>query len=240
MSHYKRLHAFSLSLLLAGCSGYTVIPAHPDNPDFAPIAPQTASISPNYSGSIYHQDSGLDSLYTDLRAYKIGDLLTVILTETTKANKNANTDTTKTTAVNVQNPTLFGTTPQFNVPNIIPLVMNSKNNLRSQLDSNNKFAGKGTSSQNNSLQGSISVTVAQVLQNGNLVIRGEKWISLNQGAEYIRLTGLVRPYDIDADNNVQSVKVANPRITYKGTGALAEANQEGWLARFFSGPLYPY
>ena len=226
--------------ILYGCAGYTVIPAHPDNPDYAPVAPPNQSIAPSYSGTLYQQDYGLDSLYTDLRAYKVGDLLTVQLTETTTANKAANTNTNKTTAVSVANPTLFGSTPQFNVPNIIPLVSNKNNDLQFQLNSANTFAGSGTSVQNNNLQGSISVTVANVLSNGNLVIRGEKWISLNQGSEYIRLTGVVRPYDIDADNSVPSIKIANPRISYKGTGALAEANQTGWLARFFNGPAAPY
>jgi len=108
------------------------------------------------------------------------------------------------------------------------------------LDSNNTFAGNGTSAQNNNLTGSITVTVSAVLANGNLSIRGEKWLNLTQGSEFIRLTGIVRPYDIDADNTVASSKIANPRITYRGTGAINEANQEGWLARFFSGPLWGY
>ncbi len=226
--------------IVSGCAGYTWIPPKPNDPAYAPTLPNEASTAPNFSGSVYQPDFGLDSLYTDLRAYRVGDLLTVRLSEATTASKAANTATTKTTSVAIANPTLFGSTPQFNVPGIIPLASNKDNTLQFQLDSNNNFNGTGTSGQNNSLQGSITVTVARVLANGNLQIRGEKWINLNQGSEYIRLSGIVRPYDIDPDNSVPSTKIANPQITYSGTGALADANQEGWLARFFNGPLYPY
>lgn len=211
-------------ILLSGCSGYTWIPAQPDNPDFAPIAPENPSIAPNFSGAIYHPVNGVDSLYTDLRAHRVGDVLTIVLAETTTASKNANTSTSKSEALDIKSPTVFGATYPINT----------------KLDSSDAFKGAGSSDQKNNLQGSITVTVAHVLNNGNLVIRGEKWISLNQGSEFIRLTGIVRPYDIDADNNVLSTKVANPRIAYKGTGALADANQEGWLARLFVGPLFPY
>lgn len=229
-----------LSFCLSGCSGYVWIPAHPDDPEYAPTAPPEPSAVPNLTGSIYQTNYGLDSLYNDLRAYKVGDILTVNLIETTTAQKAANTNTTKTSNVDVSDPTIFGSMPQFNVPKIIPLVSNKDNNLRFKLDSNNTFTGNGASSQNNALQGSITVTVERVLANGNLIIKGEKWITLNQGSEYIRLNGIVRPYDIDANNTVPSTKLANPRITYRGTGALAEANQAGWLARFFNGPVYPY
>ncbi len=225
---------------LTACAGYQWVPPHPDDPEYAPTIPQAPNQVPQLTGSLYQGDSGLDSMFSDLRAYRVGDLLRVRLSETTKADKSSNTSTNKATGVNVQNPTLFGSTPEFNVPKVIPLASNTNNNLQFQLDSDSSFTGDGTSSQNNSLKGEITVTVAQVLPNGNLMIRGEKWITLNQGAEFIRLAGIVRPYDIDPDNSISSSKIANPRITYSGTGALAEANQQGWLARFFNGPIFPY
>lgn len=241
---YRKLASIVILLsavaLLSACSGYQVVSQHPNDPDYAPVAPSTPHTVPNLSGSLYQSDYGLDSLFVDVKAYRIGDILTVTLAEATTANKAANTSTTKTGSVDVQNPTLFGSTPQFNVPGIIPLASNINNNLRFATNSNNSFAGNGTSAQKNSLQGSITVTVMNVLSNGNLMIRGEKWITLNQGSEFIRLSGIVRPYDIDPNNTVPSTKIANPRIIYSETGALAEANQTGWLARFFNGPLFPY
>jgi flagellar L-ring protein precursor FlgH len=84
------------------------------------------------------------------------------------------------------------------------------------------------------------VTVAEVLPNGNLVVRGEKWLTLTNGDEYIRLSGIVRPDDISPDNIVLSERIANPRITYRGQGAVAESNIPGWLGRFFRSALFPF
>jgi len=96
------------------------------------------------------------------------------------------------------------------------------------------FDGKASSDQSNSLSGSISVTVSEVLPNGILRIQGEKWLRLNQGDEYIRLTGLVRPQDIGTDNTIPSSKVADARIAYGGTGDFDDVNRQGWLSRFFN------
>ncbi len=108
------------------------------------------------------------------------------------------------------------------------------------LSSKNAFKAKSDTKQSNLLQGTISVTVQKVFANGNLAIRGEKWISLNQGNEFIRISGMIRPEDIDKDNQVVSTKVANARIYYGGTGPLAESNEEGWLSRFFNSGWWPF
>ena len=102
------------------------------------------------------------------------------------------------------------------------------------------FDGQGSSSQSNRLNGDITVTISRRMPNGNLVVRGEKWITINQGREFIRVSGLVRPIDIEPDNSVPSAKVANASITYAGRGALADANAPGWLARVFMSPKLPF
>jgi flagellar L-ring protein precursor FlgH len=79
-----------------------------------------------------------------------------------------------------------------------------------------------------------------VLPNGNLVIRGEKWLTLNTGEEFIRLEGIVRSKDVSADNMVMSNRIANARIQYSGKGALADAQEAGWLSQFFLSPLNPF
>ncbi len=103
-----------------------------------------------------------------------------------------------------------------------------------------KFAGEGDSAQSNSLQGYITVTVQKVLPNGNLYVKGEKWIGINQGSEYVRVTGVIRPIDLASDNSIPSSQVANARIAYGGKGALADANAQGWLSRFFNSPWTPF
>ena len=94
--------------------------------------------------------------------------------------------------------------------------------------------------QSNSLDGSISANVMQVLNNGSLVIRGEKWISINNGDEFIRVTGLVRSQDIKPDNTVDSTRMANARIQYSGTGTFADAQKVGWLSQFFMSDWWPF
>jgi flagellar L-ring protein precursor FlgH len=100
--------------------------------------------------------------------------------------------------------------------------------------------GDSKSGQSNSLTGSITVTVADVLPNGIIAVRGEKWLTLNTGDELVRIAGLVRADDIATDNTVSSTRVADARITYSGTGAFADASQPGWFDRFFLSPLFPF
>ncbi|MCK7583272.1 MAG: flagellar basal body L-ring protein FlgH [Chromatiales bacterium] len=151
------------------------------------------------------------------------------LVENTNAAKSASTTTKKENAVDIANPTLFGTTVQWNAPANWPLASTSNLDLSASLNSSNDFKGDGGSSQKNSLIGSISVVVVEVLANGNMVVRGEKQIGINQGSEYVRLSGIVRPQDVLPDNSVLSTQVADARISYRGKGALADANEHGWL-----------
>jgi flagellar L-ring protein FlgH len=102
------------------------------------------------------------------------------------------------------------------------------------------FDGSGNASQSNQLSGEVAVTVAEVLPNGNLVIQGEKWLGINQGNEFVRIRGIIRPVDISASNTVQSTQVANAQLYYGGTGALQDSNAQGWLSRFFNSPIWPF
>src|SRR5690606_4314762 len=102
------------------------------------------------------------------------------------------------------------------------------------------FNGEADANQSNSLTGPITVTVADVLPNGLLAVRGEKWITLNNGDELIRLSGLIRPEAVGPDNSVLSTRIADARITYSGTGAFANASKPGWLSQFFMSPVWPF
>jgi len=211
--------------LLSGCSS---LPQRDDG-NWAATLPPPPVPADQSNGSIYQ--AGRDvALFEDVKARRVGDLLTVRLVEQTDASKTSNTSTTKTTDVEIANPTLFGR----------PVTKNGTPLLSGSLDSDQAFAGAGDSSQSNSLEGSITVTIAERLPNGYLVIRGEKWVSLNQGREFIRISGIVRPVDIGPDNTVLSAQVADARIAYGGKGALADANRMGFLARFFNHPWVPF
>lgn len=191
------------------------------------------------NGAIY-QAGYSRQLFSDAKAHRVGDLLTIVLDESTQASKSASTSTKKQDSVSITNPVLFGSPVQFNAPGILPLASNRSNGLGNSLDSSQKFGGTGDSSQSNSLTGNITVVVTRVLPNGNLVVRGSKHLTLNQGDELIHISGLVRPEDIQQDNTVLSTRVADAQITYSGTGVVAAASHMGWLARFFNSEFWPF
>lgn len=223
-----------LILLVTGCATAPV-----PQQVYPPTPPERYESPEPDNGAIYRDDRDV-RLFEDIKARRIGDVITIILQESTAASKSANTTTDRATSVDVDSPTIFGATPTFNVPGIIPLDSNRNNTLEQSLGASSTFEGQGDSNQSNSLSGNITVTVAEVLGNGNLVVRGEKWLTLNQGEEFVRISGIVRPQDISTANTVFSAQVADARITYSGKGMLADANRPGWLARFFNSPFWPF
>jgi flagellar L-ring protein precursor FlgH len=180
-------------------------------------------------GAIYREAGNID-LFMDLRARAVGDILTVQLVERTNAAKESSTNTAKGSSIDTGLPIVAGG----------PVTFRGNQFLNNELGSDSSFGGAADSSQSNRLDGTITVTVADKLANGNLLVRGEKWITLNQGEEFIQLQGIVRPVDIGPDNSIPSTKVGDARITYSGKGTLADSNRPGWLARFFNAPWFPF
>ena len=197
------------------------------DPAFASTPPAVAEPSPK-NGAIYHPGYEM-ALFRDLKAHRVGDILTVRLMEKTDASKEAETTIDKDTEFNIDSPTLFGKSVGIN-----------GYTLESSMDAQRNFEGAADSNQSNSLTGNITVTVAAVLPNGNLVIRGERVYTLNRGHEQIRISGIVRPEDITTENTVLSTQVADATISYTGQGELADSNAAGWLARFFLSPFFPF
>jgi flagellar L-ring protein precursor FlgH len=221
-------------LLGSGCSKQVV---KPDDPMFAPIQP-TALVPPErQDGSLYQSRYSM-GLFNDRRAHRIGDIITVVLSESTNAKKSANTDLSKETDINFDPGVILGKDLSTQISSSLPLL--DKIGLLTSLSQSREFAGAGDSDQSNSLSGQITVTVSNVLPNGVLEVRGEKWMTFNQGDEYIRIKGLVRPDDITDNNTVMSNRIADARITYSGTGDLADANRQGWMSKFFSSEYWPF
>ncbi len=217
-----------LSVLFAGCS---TSPAKLANEGFETVRPPYVSPPPPLQGAIFQAGYGL-ALYEDIRAHQVGDILTVVLSERTNATKQASTSTSKDSSIEVPNPTVFGNPFRFNTK--------ARNSLETSMESANAFDGAGDSAQSNSLTGNVTVTVAEVLPNGNLIVQGQKRMTINQGEEFVRFSGIVRPADINPDNTILSTKVANARIAYVGEGMVADANSQGWLGRFFSSKWWPF
>ncbi|MDH5483907.1 MAG: flagellar basal body L-ring protein FlgH [Gammaproteobacteria bacterium] len=213
------------SQLMTGCAT-----APPELSEFEPIVRPVAPAKPRYNNGSLFQARSI-SLFEDQRPYSIGDILTINLNESTSASKKAATSTKKDDTVSLGTTVLGGRTPTRANGNEIFAV---------ELAPSRAFDGEGDSSQSNSLNGQITVTVVDILPNGNLVVQGEKWFTLNQGKEYIRLAGIVRPQDVQPDNTVTSSKLADAQIAYSGEGFVADSNTQGWLTQFFSSKWWPF
>lgn len=221
-----RVASLAAVMALTGCAHNTHI--HPGQGDWKPVQPVAPAYASATPGAIFQAGRGM-SLFVDHRAMQVGDIVTVNLEERTDASKQSTTTTNKENDLSVPGATLLGG----------PVTAGGKAFLENAFGSEQSFKGAGSSSQSNRLSGSITVTVAEVLPNGTLRVQGEKWVTLNQGEEFIRLTGLIRPVDIAPDNSVPSWKVADARIAYSGKGALNDANAMGWLGRLFQSVLSP-
>lgn len=229
----NRFHLLPL-LALAALAGCVSPPPKPDDPYYAPVMPRTPMPAAQNNGSIY-QAGFENNLYGDRKAFRIGDIITITLNEKTQASKKANSDISKDSSNKMGLTSLFGSKATTNNP-----FGSGDLSLSAEYSGNRETKGDSAAGQSNSLTGSITVTVAEVMPNGILAVRGEKWMTLNTGNELVRIAGLIRADDIATDNTVSSTRVADARITYSGTGAFADASQPGWLDRFFLSPLWPF
>jgi flagellar L-ring protein FlgH len=188
-------------------------------PDYAPTAPP-ATVEWRADGAIFRASGGYAPLTSGARASMVGDVLTVMLVERTQASKATSQTTGRDGSIGLTPPA----TGLFNLFSPSDVTTSGTN----------AFKGQGQAAQSNQLTGEISVTVAAVLANGTMRVRGEKLVTLNRGDEFIQFSGLVREADIGSDNRVLSTRVADARITYTGKGEMARASKQGWLQRFFS------
>jgi flagellar L-ring protein precursor FlgH len=220
MTHARNVLSALLGLsALAACS--IVPPTSVHQPMSArPVAAREAG-AVAATGAIYQAGGAKMSLFEDLRARNVGDILTVLIEEKATAAKKSNSAASRAGSDSFSVPTVFG----------LPGKSFQEANLAAS--SANKFDAKGESASNNTFTGNVTVTVIEVLANGNLLVSGEKQVSISQGTEYIRFSGVVNPVTLNAANTVSSTKVADARIEYKGSGYIDEAQTMGWLARFF-------
>lgn len=213
----------SLSMLMVGCNNILDDAGIVDQTVYPPAYPIYDRPIPKCNGSIYQAGREV-TLFDDRTAKRVGDILTVRLEETTQGQKKAKTKTQKIATNNFPIPILFG---------------GDVHSLNFQTATDQQFNGEGEANQQNKLFGSISVTVVRVLANNNLVIQGESWLTINQGREYVRLSGIVRREDIDPSNTISSRRVADARITYSGNGQVANVTRGGILTQLLN-KFFPY
>jgi flagellar L-ring protein precursor FlgH len=176
------------------------------------------------AGAIYQPDAGRLILYEDRRARFVGDTITILIQENTSASKKSSANASRNGSTALTVPSVSG----------LPIgALQGLQGIDVEAASKQSFSGKGDAASNNLFTGSLAVTVIEVLENGNLLVSGEKQVTINQGTEFVRFSGVVNPVYIQADNTVSSTRVADARLEYRGTGYVSEAQTMGWLGRFF-------
>lgn len=211
----KRL-ALLVLVVTAGCT--TVPPTNVHQPMTA--RPAYRAEMPPANGAIWQAGQGRP-LFEDRRARYVGDTITVRITERTTATAQSNRKLDKTNSISATVGSLLG------------LPGKTLQGINLDAESANAFDGKGQAANNNAFTGNITVTVIDVLPNGNLLVSGEKQVAIGQEQEFVRISGVVNPSFVDAFNVVESSKVADARIEYKSSGQLSEGQIMGWMARFF-------
>ena len=220
----KILMVLSLTVMVCSCTTLPSNRIQQDDPFYAPVPAQSLVPPPAEKGSIYSM-SNSTQLFSDKNARRVGDIITIMLDEKTTSKKSSNSNSKKASSTAFTAPTIGG--------NLIPELSASIGNDRS-------FSGSGGAGQSNQMNGVISVTISEVLPNGVLVVKGEKWLTLNNGDEFIRITGLIRPEDIDVDNSVSSQQLADARITYSEKGDIANSNRMGWFSKILNSKFWPF
>jgi flagellar L-ring protein precursor FlgH len=201
---------------LAGCGTTpSSIVEHPTT-----ARPVVQAVQTPVNGAIY-QAAAYRPLFEDRRARHVGDVLTIVINEKTQAGKEASSNAAKTSAVDASIGTVAG----------IPL--KTLQGLTLGAEASAEYDDESKLNSSNTFSGSVTVTVIEVLPNGNLIVAGEKQIGLDKGTEYVRLSGVVQPDTIQAGNTVSSAKVADARIEYRTSAKFDQAEVMSWMARFF-------
>ena len=222
MNNLQSLVAVVALSLLGSCGSYNPLKTvEVQQPLTARPAPITAVPGAHSGGAIF-QTVNYQPLFEDRRARNVGDIITIVLNEKVQASKQSGSNVDKSGSTSLSIPTLAGKLP-----------FKFLQGTTATASSANKFSGKGDSASSNDFTGTITVTVIEVLGNGNLLVSGEKQIGINQGSEFIRFSGVVNPTTVVNNNTVSSTQVADARIEYRGTGYIDEAQTMGWLSRLF-------
>ena len=207
-----------ISALLGGCANTDLTQKTlTHSPDFAPVYPLASDANRIPTGGIYGNRQS-DAWFGRGRNFQVGDIITVLLDESTQAARTSNTDLSRE-AKNTGLPTGLNT----EIGKISPFLQGIDLSSSGQTSK-----GKGVADQKATLKGSLAVTVVEVLANGNLMVRGEKKLGLAEGTEVIQVSGIIRPQDVGPNSTVQSLRLANAQISYRGNGDVANAAKAGW------------
>jgi flagellar L-ring protein precursor FlgH len=233
--HPVRLRVVTCAMILAtlltflnGCSlmrpTVTTLPT-PKEAATPPPVPQYTT-----TGSLWNENSDVARLYTDNRASRIGDIVTIRIVESATGAKNATTKTSKDSSS--ENTFKGSFSSFFDLPARALSFLSPDGSLK--VTSKDSYAGNGATSRNDQLNASMTAIVTEVYPNGNLKILGHREVVVNSERQTMELTGIIRPFDVDSRNTVQSTAIADAKISYTGFGVVDDKQHPGWLVRIMN------
>lgn len=215
---YKLSSSLLLLVLLEACTPSTSI----KQPLTALPEAKPPSL-PSSNGSIFQAGMNERPMFEDRRARNIGDVLIINIVETTSAAEKSGSNADNSGSIALSSPKLTGGLAGQVLQS--PYTVGANNAVKS--------ASKSDSSGSNSFSGAITVTVTEVLSNGNLRVAGEKQVAIKHAEEYVRFSGVVNPATISGTNTVQSTQVADVHVEYKGAQSIDGAAVTTMFNRFF-------
>jgi flagellar L-ring protein precursor FlgH len=221
--------AMTVVILAVGCGPKLNQPSTLNNQEAALLNPPVETYPTpaiKTEGSLFSEDSRPD-FFADLKARRVGDIITINIVETSRANKTATTTTGRSSEIDTSIDALFGLEQPGKLPS--PFGLQIANGVQGSY--NSQFSGRGTTTRNENITAKISARIIQVLPNDNLVVRGSQEIMVNNEKQYITVQGVIRPADVATDNSILSTYMADARIEYTGKGDLTNKQREGWLSR---------
>jgi flagellar L-ring protein FlgH len=177
-------------------------------------------------GSLWEEDNYLSGLFRNQKARQIGDIVTIKIVESSKATNKASTQTGRSSDLSAGVANFFGAENEYSSSSPF---FNPFGSVGGSFDSD--FKGDGTTQRSGDLTAYLSARVVDVLPNGNIVVTGSREVMVNNEKQQITLSGIVRPADISADNQVESTFISDAKISYNGKGVLDDSQSPGWLVR---------
>ena len=200
----KLLTVVLFSFMVGACAKEIPVPVVVD--------PEPERPAPRTEGSLWPGETSRSTLFSDKKAARIGDLITVHLVERSQASNSAVTRDIRDSRNSLD----------FNMP------LFGASALAGGINGGSSYRGQGNSSRSEDFTATISAMVTEVLPNGLLRVEGQRELKLNDANQYIKVAGLVRQEDINFDNSIISSKIASAKITYEGVGSLDRAQGGGW------------
>lgn len=225
------LSCFAFAVAAAGCAT-----PQPQKVRLSDIPVQSAT-TPASPGSIWPGETSRNTLFQDLRARNIGDIVTIVVTEKTSAINEGNTSTARKSSDDIAIQKFLGLPLNFGMRDFLGQGNPFSPEIQSSYDG--KFDGTGTTKRSGELNAVIATRVTNILPNGNLVIEGKKDTVVNNELQYIVLSGIIRPEDINEHNSIPSTLISDARIEYSGRGVIADEQGPGWMRRILDN-VWPF